>query len=112
MKIIERIYALLDEQGKRPVDLVRALGVTNGQMTNWRNRQTDPPTKYVIAICRFLEVTPEYLLTGEERPASLGGRSAELLRMYNALPASQQDFIYLSIRAAYDAVAQKESSTA
>lgn len=42
------------------------LGINTSTMTNWKNRGTDPPARYISPICEFLGVSIEYLLTGEE----------------------------------------------
>lgn len=56
-------------------------------MTNWKNRNTDPPSKYIIPICEFLDVSPYYLLTGKEREtrASENIPERELLENYRKL---------------------------
>lgn len=59
-------------------------------MTNWKNRNTDPPSKYIIPICEFLDVTPYYLLTGEEKSPSLPDDELELLKYYKELPDREQ----------------------
>ncbi len=59
-------------------------------MTNWKNRNTDPPAKYIIPICEFLEVSPYYLLTGKEKSSSLLNDEQELLNYYKELPTWEQ----------------------
>lgn len=66
MTISERMFALLEEKGKKSVDLSIVLGVGTGQISTWKKRNTDPPAKYITKICEFLEVSYEFLLTGKE----------------------------------------------
>lgn len=56
-------------------------------MTNWKNRKTDPPAKYIISICEFLDVTPFKLLTGKEKTSDvdLTADEQELLETYRKL---------------------------
>lgn len=64
MTIGERIAQLLDEQGKLAKDLARHLGIDASSVTGWV-RGSWPSSKYIIGISQFLEVSVEYLLTGE-----------------------------------------------
>lgn len=66
MTISERMFTLLEEKGKKSVDLSIALGVGTGQISTWKKRNTDPPAKYLTKICEFLGVSYEFLLTGKE----------------------------------------------
>lgn len=52
------------------------LHIGTSTVSNWKNRGTDPPAKYIIPICDFLNVSPEYLLTGENRKESNISQSA------------------------------------
>lgn len=67
MKIIERIMGLLEENGLKQSDLCDSLNISASTLTNWKNRGTDPPSRFVIPICEFFGISPEYLLTGEEK---------------------------------------------
>ena len=68
--VIQRIIALLNEKELKKVDLCRYLGIGTSTMSTWQTRNTDPPTKYIISICKFLDVSPHYLLTGSEYEAT------------------------------------------
>ena len=74
MPIIQRIYSELQKGGKKAVDLARFIGVSTGQMSTWKTRDTDPPAKLIPQICEFLEVSADYLLTGKEKEPPEGGQ--------------------------------------
>lgn len=57
-------------------------------MTNWKNRGTDPPSKHIIPICEFLNVSPYILLTGKEKSSptfELNADEHELLQYFKKL---------------------------
>lgn len=90
MSLINDILDILGSKNKRQTDLCSYLGINTSTMTNWKNRNTDPPSKYIIPICEFLDVTPYYLLTGEEKSPSLPDDELELLKYYKELPDREQ----------------------
>lgn len=82
------------------MDLCRAIGVKSSTVTNWKTRNTDPPAKYIIPICEFLGVAPEYLLTGNENSQNIkpeikteqaiSDTSKELLKVFESLPMRER----------------------
>lgn len=88
MFIINNLLLLLEEKGLKQSDLCEAIGISSSTMTNWKNRGTDPPAKYIIPICEFLDISHYRLLTGEERNSQanqLSDDEQELLKIYNNL---------------------------
>lgn len=85
--IIDNILALLNQQGLKQTDLCNFIGINTSTMTTWKNRKTDPPAKYIISICEFLDVTPFKLLTGKEKTSDvdLTADEQELLETYRKL---------------------------
>lgn len=67
MSIINNLLNLLNQSNINQKELCSYLGVGTSTVSNWKTRGSDPPAKYIIPICEFLNVSPEYLLTGEER---------------------------------------------
>ena len=94
MKICERMFALLDEKGLSASGLSKVLGVGTNQTTNWKQRNTDPPAKYIIPICEYLGCSVEYLLTGKDaKPVpspTLSKNAIEMLELYERLPEREQ----------------------
>lgn len=90
MSLINDIIVILERKKKKQSELCTYLGINTSTMTNWKNRNTDPPAKYIIPICEFLEVSPYYLLTGKEKSLSLLNDEQELLNYYKELPTWEQ----------------------
>ena len=65
MSIINRIIELLNEKGLKQTDLCSYLEINTSTFTTWKNRDTDPPAKYILRICEFIGITPYQLLADE-----------------------------------------------
>lgn len=90
--IIERIIELLDKKALKASDLCRFLGINTSTMTNWKNRGTDPPAKFIIPICEFLNISCEFLLTGKETSNTheISNDDIEWLSLIHQLPLKAQ----------------------
>ena len=94
MTICERMYDELERRGLTAYGLSKKLEVNTTTTTNWKQRGTDPPAKYIVPICEYLGCSIEYLLTGQEtEKAPVPGVSEngrEMLELYERLPEREQ----------------------
>lgn len=66
MTVNERIFDMMEQKHIKYADLARYLNVKNNVITNWYNRGTEPPIKYIVPICELLGVSIYYLLDIED----------------------------------------------
>lgn len=66
MTVNERIFDMMEKKHIKYADLARYLNVKNNVITNWYNRGTEPPIKYIVPICKLLGVSIYYLLDIED----------------------------------------------
>lgn len=90
MTISERLFYLLDSKQLKSSELANILGVGTGQISTWKKRNTDPPSKFIPQICEFLGVTYQYLLTGENSSDLLNDSDQEWLSLIHQLPIEAQ----------------------
>lgn len=97
MTICERMFATLDEKGLKAAGLCRVLGIGTNITTGWKQRNTDPPSKYIAPICEYLGCSVEYLLTGQgvqdtkkEPTQEMSLDELEMLELFRALPYKEQ----------------------
>lgn len=91
MTICERMFLIMEQKNKKAADLCKILEIGTGQTTTWKKRNSDPPAKYITKICEFLEITPEYLLTGKENNnLDLTENEKEMLQHFQKLPEREQ----------------------
>lgn len=67
MSIINNILSILEQKGINQAALCSHLKIGTSTMTTWKKRNTDPPSKYIVPICEFLDVDPYVVLTGAPR---------------------------------------------
>lgn len=82
MTICERLYTEMERRGLTAYGLSKKLGVNTTTTSNWKQRGTDPPAKYIVPICEYLGCSIEYLLTGED---------AEKVPCHDAAPDMTED---------------------
>ena len=66
MKTIERILTTAEKKNIKQADIAKAIGKGTSHITNWKNRNTDPPVEHLPAIAHLLNVSIEWLITGTE----------------------------------------------
>lgn len=98
MTVSERMFAFIDaRKDKSAAGLAKLLGVSTGQTTSWRQRNCDPPVKYLPQICEYLGVSIAFLVTGEEAKVDLANVLAEdeavLLERYRSLDADGREIV-------------------
>ena len=57
---------LLQEKGLKAADVTRATGIKSPVFSEWKKGKSKPNTEKMVKIANFLEVSVEYLLTGDE----------------------------------------------
>lgn len=67
LSIINNILSILEQKGINQAALCSHLKIGTSTMTTWKKRNTDPPSKYIVPICEFLDVDPYVVLTGAPR---------------------------------------------
>jgi transcriptional regulator with XRE-family HTH domain len=97
MTIIERTLSILSDKGLKMSELCQHIGIGTSTLANWKTRNTDPAAKYIIPICEFLNVTPEYLLTGKKPQkkdvSDITEDETKVLKYYNRLNEDHKDLI-------------------
>ena len=68
MTIVERLKNLMSDRGIRNNEFARNIGIPQSTFQTWLSRNEAFPARYVIPICHELDIVPELLLEGTEKP--------------------------------------------
>ncbi len=91
--IIDNIIEILEKKHLKQSDLCAYIGINTSTMTTWKSRKTDPPAKYIILICEFLNISPYVLLTGKEKNVpmeQLSKNKQEMLDIFSKFDDREQ----------------------
>lgn len=65
MEFSDRLNAQMKKLNLKGTDITRATKMSSGGVSHWRNGTAKPSEKYLIKLCKILQVTPNWLLHGE-----------------------------------------------
>lgn len=86
--MVDRIIALIKQKGLSINAVEKQLGFGNGAIKRFST--SSPSADKIITLSNFLNVSTDYLLTGEEKSPSLPDDEQELLKYYKKLPEREQ----------------------
>ena len=102
MSIGERIEAALERTGKKQAELARFLNTKQSTISGWTREGRVPAADRILPICEFLQVSPIWLLTGENELCSDDALVGLLVRMYLDMPVQQRKIVLAQVKAAHD----------
>ncbi len=110
MSISERIFLILEKQGKRQSDLVKLLNVRPTTVSEWKKGKREPSGSYYAKIAEYLGVSLDYLIAGREPPSVpvqqiIGDRNTNNTVMFTgggAVNLSEYERELLKLCAAFD----------
>lgn len=89
----QRTLELIQEKHLNQRTVSKALGIPYTTLNGWKDDNRNPSCNYIIPICEYLGVTPQYLLTGEENvnaDFTLSPDEKKLVAYYRQLPESMR----------------------
>ena len=99
MEIYERLFITMDDKNIMQKEILENIeGTTKSSVSSWKTRHIDPPAKLIVPLCKLLNVSVEYLLTGENTTKSsllfpkyhISESDQQLLELFHKLPAELQ----------------------
>ncbi len=104
MTISDRIFERLKQISITQKEFAAKAGIKESTISEWKKKRTNPSSDKILAICRALDVSPEWLLSGVDPAESRGKNqvyyvvdvnteSGILLEEFNKLDKSQRDRI-------------------
>ncbi|EPD6700934.1 helix-turn-helix domain-containing protein [Cronobacter dublinensis] len=112
LSIGERIRARRTEMNYTQRTLAKALKISHVSVSQWERDDSEPTGKNLFALSKALRCSPTWILFGdderepqppsEEKQQILNERHKELIDLFDALPASEQQAQLEELRARVD----------
>ena len=101
MLIRDRIFNKLEELNMTQKEFSHRTGIAESTISDWRKKRTNPTAEKIMIICKVLDVTPEWLLSGIQAQGDRGNpqkwiavdaetESGQLLTAFNSMDAASQ----------------------
>ena len=72
MLIRDRIFTKLEELNMTQKEFSHRTGIAESTISDWRKKRTNPTAEKIMIICKVLDVTPEWLLSGIQAQGDRG----------------------------------------
>lgn len=101
MTIRDRIFDKISELDITQKEFSKRTGIPETTVSDWKKKKTNPTAEKILIICKVLDVTPEWLLSGVEthgtrsNPAKIiavhtDTEVGELVEVFNSCDAARQ----------------------
>ncbi len=101
MTIRDRIFEKLAEINMTQKEFSEKTGIPQTTVSDWKKKKTNPTAEKIMIICKVLDITPEWLLSGVETRGSRSNPqdwyavdaetdAGQLLSIYNSFDSKTQ----------------------
>lgn len=102
----DNFIKVCDMRGLKPTPVLKECQISTGSIGRWQSG-SDPNSKAVIDLAKYLHCSTDLLLTGQEYvkpsdPQPLTGEEADLLSMFRSLPENRRSLCFGYVKCAYD----------
>ena len=91
--VFERIDSLMKQQGRQHKELNEYLKLGERTYNNWKTGKSSTYLQHIDEIATFLGVSPNYLITGNDKYSSSNALEDELLDVFRPLSEQKQRWI-------------------
>lgn len=93
--IVNRIFETMKSKGITQKQVADMLGIGQGTVAGWKQRDCPPPINYISAIADLLGVSIDYLVTGSQNPIAykLDSDEQRLIRLFRASTEENKELI-------------------
>lgn len=74
MTISDRIFERIKQLSMTQKEFAKKAGIQQSTISEWKKNKTNPSSDKILAICKALDVSPEWLLSGVD-PAKNRGKN-------------------------------------
>ena len=75
MTISDRIFERLRQMNMSQKVFSEETGISQSTISEWKSKRTNPTSEKIMVICKVLDVTPEWLLSGIENTGERGNNT-------------------------------------
>lgn len=74
MTISDKIFKLLKERDISQKQFSEETGISQSTISEWKSKGTNPSSEKIMIVCKVLDVSPEWLLSGVESTGNKGNK--------------------------------------
>ena len=104
MTISERVFDRLRQLSMTQKEFAKRTGILESTISEWKKNKTNPASDKILVICKALDVSPEWLLSGVDPAASrgrnqkyyvieIGTETGKLVAEFNRMDSSHRERI-------------------
>ena len=118
MNTVERILSLIKEKNINQVVLAKAIGVSAGNISDWKTGKANPSYGAIVKLANYFNVSTDYLLCKTDDPSPVNTKKSsqdriltedeeKIVNIMNSIPKEYHEEIVRLMEAAVKLRAQK-----
>lgn len=114
MDICQNLNSILKERKITQKELCQQIGITESKLSYWLTKGKSIPSEYIVPICEYLNISPIFLLTGQENDSKnhiiLSKEEIEFIKKYRYLSNKSKSEIRNTLNHLYEIEKRMETT--